>query len=170
MCLGLVASVFIGANTPFLACFLLLLSGYFDTLDGSFARYTNNTTAIGSACDILADRIVEFVIVLGFYLLDPTRAIFCILMLGSILICVTSFLVVGIFTENNSQKNFHYSPGLMERSEAFIFFAFMILFPTFFYPLAGLFTLLVLWTGLYRIKQFAKNSLDYDASQTSESN
>lgn len=57
------------------------------------------------------------------------RGLWCMLTLGSMLLCITSFLVVGIFTENQSQKSFHYSPGLMKRAEAFSFFIAMMIWP-----------------------------------------
>jgi hypothetical protein len=82
--------------------------------------------------------------------------IFSLLMLGSILICVTSFLVVGIFLENTSQKSFYYSPGLIERAEAFLFFVLMILFSKAFSILAVIFSILVFLTAALRLYQFAQ--------------
>lgn len=143
-------------NIPFAAVSLLLASGYLDTLDGSLARATASSSAKGTVLDIICDRIVEFGIILGLYLADPERGLICLSMIGSILICVTSFLVVGIFIENRSEKGFHYSPGLMERTEAFIFFALMILLPEYFTFLGWSFTLLVTLTGLIRVWQFQK--------------
>lgn len=71
----------------------------------------------------MVDRVVEFVVVLALWFVAPQqRGLWCLLMLGSMLLCITSFLVVGIFSENQSQKSFHYSSGLMERAEAFSFF------------------------------------------------
>lgn len=133
----------------------LLLSGFLDTLDGSLARLTHSATAKGAALDIVSDRVVEFAVILGLFYIEPeSRALPTLLMLGSVLICVTSFLIVGIFTENNSEKSFYYSRGLIERAEAFIFFGAMILFPSIFIYTAYLFTLLVLITALVRMIEF----------------
>lgn len=144
---------------PHAALTCLLVSGYLDTLDGTIARARNLSTPTGAVFDIVADRIVEFCIVLALYMVDPaSRGLLCLLMLGSILICVTTFLVVGIFIENTSEKGFHYSPGLMERSEAFLFFACMIYFPSQFPLLAAAFTTLVAFTAFVRIKQFASRN------------
>lgn len=149
-------SLFFGYSLP--ALILLIASGYLDTLDGSLARALGNLSPQGAVLDIVFDRIVEFSIILGLFLVDPlSRGLICLMMLGSILICVSSFLVVGIFLENDSTKSFHYSPGIMERTEAFIFFALMIVFPTLFSLLACLFTLLVTITALIRIWQFRQN-------------
>lgn len=142
-------------NKPVIAILCLLLSGYLDTLDGSVARFQNKSSDFGSAMDIIMDRVVEFSVIFSFYLINPAqRSLPVILMLGSILLCITSFLVVGIFTRNNSQKSFYYSSGLMERAEAFLFFIAMILFPIYFNWLALLFCFLVCLTGLIRLIEF----------------
>jgi hypothetical protein len=78
-------------------------------------------------------------------------------MLVSIFICVTTFLVVGIFNEKRGEKAFYYSLGLMERPEAFIFFIAMFLFPSWFLVLAVTFSVLVLWTALSRMCEFICN-------------
>lgn len=139
------------------AVIALLLSGFVDTMDGSIARHFGRTSPQGAAFDICCDRLVEFAIVLGLYLYDPTtRALFTLCMLGSILICVTTFLVVGIFSPPTSYKSFYYSPGLMERTEAFILFAAMMAWPTQFWWLASLFCVLVSLTAGIRLWQFMK--------------
>lgn len=125
-------------------------------LDGSLARHQNKTSPIGAALDITADRLVEFAIILGLFLIDPhKRGLLCLLMLGSVLLCITTFLVVGIFSENQSEKGFHYSPGLMERTEAFAFFALMMLFPIYFTPLAAIFSALTFFTAGKRLYEFS---------------
>lgn len=153
---GLGVLICLSVHVPFLALSLLALSGLCDVLDGSLARAQNQASPLGAACDITSDRFVEFAILLGLYLYDPTRALYIILMLGATLICVTTFLVVGVFIENDSEKSFHYSTGLIERAEAFIFFALMILMPAWFIPFSLLFTSLVTATAAIRLYQFMK--------------
>ncbi|MEC7838536.1 MAG: CDP-alcohol phosphatidyltransferase family protein [Chlamydiota bacterium] len=141
-----------------LTLLLLLFSGYLDVLDGALARAQKRASPRGAVYDIVSDRVVEFSIIFGLYLVEPiSRGTPCILMLGSILLCVTSFLVVGIFIENAGHKSFHYSPGIMERSEAFIFFGLMIIFPSLFAILSAFFSILVAATGLYRIINFIRH-------------
>tara|TARA_B100001123_G_C15175603_1_gene973183 strand:+ start:237 stop:716 length:480 start_codon:yes stop_codon:yes gene_type:complete len=41
------------------ASLILLLSGFFDMLDGAIARYSNNTTLFGKFLDSFVDRICE---------------------------------------------------------------------------------------------------------------
>ncbi len=133
----------------------LLLTGFLDTLDGTLARYFGLESPQGAALDIFCDRVVEFAILLGLYAFDAeNRAVPTLFMLGSVLLCITSFLVVGIFSENETDKSFFYSPGLIERTEAFGFFFLMILFPSFFILLAWLFTTLVFLTAVIRLWQF----------------
>ncbi|ERH41959.1 cytochrome C oxidase subunit III [Legionella pneumophila str. Leg01/11] len=134
---------------------LLLLSGFCDTLDGTLARLNQNSSDWGSVMDIMSDRFVEFVVVFALFTLAPQqRGVWTLLMLGSMFLCITSFLVVGIFTVNDSQKSFHYSPGLMERAEAFLFFIAMILWPNAFVVFSLLFTGLVTLTAVIRLAQF----------------
>ena len=156
-----------------LAIGLLLLSGYCDTLDGTLARFNHNSSDWGSALDITIDRLVELVVVFALWSVAPaSRGLWCLLMLGSMLLCITSFLVVGIFSANHSQKSFHYSPGLMERAEAFFFFILMMLWPQAFGFLALLFTTLVTWTAVIRLMQFrsqqritAANTIELEITQ-----
>lgn len=149
-----------------LAILFLLLSGYADTLDGTVARREGQSSPAGAVFDIMTDRVVEFAIILGLFLIAPqARGLLCMLMLGSVLLCVTSFLVVGIFTPNDSEKSFHYSAGLMERAEAFIMFILMILLPDYFRFLAVLFLALILLTTIIRVFEFysyATSSLRHD--------
>lgn len=146
-------------NQSVLALCFLLLSGYCDMLDGSLARKTKRTSKIGAMLDLFFDRFVEFLMILSFYFVDPTRSLMCILMLGSIYLCVTSFFVVGMFSQNDTEKSFYYSPGLIERAEAFIFFGLMIVFPNSFILLSALFSSLVLLTAFIRLFEFIKLSL-----------
>lgn len=134
----------------------LLISGYLDSVDGTLARLKKISSVSGAVLDIMCDRLVEFAVIMGLYLQQPARAFWCILMLGSILICITSFLLAAAVSENESHKSFHYSPGLMERAEAFIFFLAMIVFPSVFEGLAALFSILVFYTAAVRIMQLLR--------------
>ena len=160
--LGLMVCPLIIFGSPWIAFIALMLSGYLDTLDGSLARYLNQVSSKGAALDIVCDRVVEFAVILGLFLSDiEARAVPSILMLGSILLCVTTFLVVGIFVENKSVKSFFYSPGLIERGEAFLFFSLMILFPSTFMIAAYLFSVLTVSTAGLRLSEFMKRQEPY---------
>ncbi len=143
---------------PLMAIGLLLLSGYLDTLDGSLARLCKISSDKGAVMDIVGDRIVEFSIILALYSVAPVqRGLPALWMLGASMICVVSFLVVALFIENTTEKSFHYSRGLMERTEAFAFFIVMMLKPAWFISLAWVYTVLVLTTAVYRVFQFVKS-------------
>lgn len=153
---GILTIPFIAFDFKWIGILLILASGYCDTLDGSLARLQKRSSSMGAAIDIVGDRAVEFSIILGLFFYDPShRALTTLFMLGSILLCVTSFLVVGIFSQNHSEKSFHYSPGLVERAEAFIFWIAMIIWPESYTYLAYLFISLVLLTTAIRLNQFA---------------
>lgn len=154
---GLFVPLFLAWGFSLLALGALLFSGFLDTLDGSLARTQNLTSNKGAVLDIVSDRIVESGVILGLFLYDPARGLLCILMLIGVTICVTSFLIVSLFSENHSEKSFHYSPGLIERAEAFIFFSLLIVFPALFIPLATLFTVLMFITTFQRVYQFYNN-------------
>lgn len=154
---GLLVPISLYLHHPTIALALLLLSGCFDLLDGAVARAQSKASEVGATLDIFFDRIVEFSIILGFALYDPGRAMLCLFMLGSVLLCVTSFLVISLFTiQFPTYKSFNYSPGIIERFEAFLFFAVMIYFPSSFGILSPLFSFLVLFTGIFRVYQFSK--------------
>ena len=158
---GIIASIFIVLDYNLFATIFLLLSGIFDTLDGSLARHIFQESDWGCAMDILTDRIVECAIIFGLFFIDiANRAIASMLMLMSILLCVTSFLLIGIFTiQKETEKSFYYSTGLIERFEAFIFFIAMIWLPNFFTTLAYTFSNLVFLTAFIRLYQFKTQTL-----------
>jgi len=63
--------------------FLLLLSGYFDSLDGTVARLTGVSDEFSCSLDVMVDRIVEASVILAFFLIHPGAALECIFMLIS---------------------------------------------------------------------------------------
>jgi phosphatidylglycerophosphate synthase len=152
---GVLAGILLALQWSWLALIFLLLSGYFDTLDGTVARLADRSSAQGSALDIVSDRLVEFFLLIGFYSYAPLdRATSTIWLLGSFFVCVASFLVVGIFSDNDGERSFHYSPGLIERPEAFIFFILMLLLPSWYNGLAWILTVLTFVTASVRLYQF----------------
>jgi len=150
---GFLSAIFI-LWSPWIAVILLLLSGYFDILDGTIARIQNTSSTFGTMLDILSDRFVESFIIISIFIVQPQFAWVGLFMMMSIVVCISSFLLVGIFSQQESHKSFYYSPGLIERAETFIFFIIMILVPSTVLTLGILFTILVLWTTFYRVGEF----------------
>ncbi len=150
---GLFSAICVFVN-PYLSILLLLLSGYFDVLDGSLARVRGSSSNIGTMLDILSDRFVESFMIIAIFVCQPQLAWIGLLMMMSIVVCISSFLLVGIFTQNDTHKSFYYSPGLIERAETFLFFIIMIIFPSLVFYLGLIYTVLVLWTTGYRCYEF----------------
>jgi len=168
---GLIGSYFIYLRHPFIAVFLLLLSGFLDILDGSVAREKNLVSNIGATVDLISDRIVEFSILFALFLSDPTdRGVLCFLMLGSVYLCVASFFIVSMFSEKESEKSFYYSPGIIERTEAFFFFIVLILLPHYFFEIATLFVILVVLTTITRLVQFCMQEVSRSRHQNPRRN
>lgn len=152
---GLLTAAALWQQHPFLGCLCLWLSGYCDTLDGSLARSGGSVSARGAVLDIIADRIVECLVIVGLYSVSPsTRGAAVMAILISNLLCITVFLVVGIFVKNNGVKSFYYSRGWIERPEAFGFYTVMILLPSIFLVTAWVYITLVLLTALQHFSRF----------------
>lgn len=155
---GLCYFLFMTGQHNWIAVFFLVASGYFDLLDGSLARATNTSSDAGCMLDIVFDRLVEFGIIIGLYLYDPSdRAMVSLFLLGSFYLCVTTFLLSGIFTPKNSEKSFHYSDGLIERTETFIFVLIVTLIPSFYNWMGWLFGILVFYTAFKRLYEGVKS-------------
>jgi phosphatidylglycerophosphate synthase len=157
--LGVGSAIFFFYDYMLLATLLLILSGFCDTLDGSIARLFHKESDVGSALDIVLDRIVEFSIVFSLYLKSPLeRSLVTIWIMAGILFCMVTFLVVAVFTKNRSSKSFHYSPGFVERTEAFVFFILMNVLPKLYFFIAWSFVTLMFFTAYFRLYQFIKQS------------
>lgn len=158
--LGITVPLALWCHNSLAALALLLASGFCDTLDGTLARRQQRSSALGTLYDILADRAVEFAVIFGLVIQQPAiRAMDGIIMLGTVLLCVTSFLLVGMFSDNQTEKSFYYSPGIVERPEAFTLFGLMIIFPAAFSWLATIFSALVLLTTVIRVWEFRRAML-----------
>lgn len=136
---------------------LFLLSGYLDILDGSIARVADKSSDFGTMLDILSDRFVECFIIIAIFIRQPELAIAGLFMMMSVIVCISSFLLVGIFSQKESHKSFYYSAGFMERAETFVFFVIMMIYPDTVLLLSVVFIILVLWTTFYRAYEFYKH-------------
>jgi phosphatidylglycerophosphate synthase len=155
---GALAALAIAFNHIMPALLFLCLSGLADILDGTLARISNASSQWGSVLDIMSDRFVEAALLVGFYWQAPGRGLICLLMLASVFVCVTSFLLAAVVVDAEPAKSFYYSPGLIERPEAFGFFAAMIVFPAAFNVLGAVFVVLVVVTTVVRLFEIAKQT------------
>ncbi|MEW4328930.1 CDP-alcohol phosphatidyltransferase family protein [Rossellomorea marisflavi] len=140
------------AGFPILAVLLLWLSGFLDAVDGSMARLTK-PSPFGTVMDVTFDRIVEISVILGVAAVHP-KAMWPLLLLSvSIIISMTIFLTVGAVSEKESGKSFYYQAGLAERTEGFILFSLMMLFPSIVVWTTLLFVAVELFTGFQRFAE-----------------
>ncbi len=59
------AGIVIALGHPFAAGFIVLVGGFFDTIDGALARYTGQTSRFGAILDSTLDRLAEAAVLLG---------------------------------------------------------------------------------------------------------
>ncbi|MGG1629436.1 CDP-alcohol phosphatidyltransferase family protein [Rossellomorea sp. NRS-1567] len=137
---------------PILAVLLLWLSGFLDAVDGTMARLTK-PSPFGTVMDVTFDRIVEISVILGVAFLHPEIMWALLLLSVSIIISMTIFLTVGAVSEKQGMKSFYYQAGLAERTEGFILFSVMMLFPSIVLWTTLLFFAVELYTGLQRFSE-----------------
>jgi archaetidylinositol phosphate synthase len=134
---------------PVIAVILLWLSGFLDAVDGTMARMTK-PSPFGTVMDVTFDRIVEISVILGVAFLHPDIMWALLLLSVSIIISMTIFLTVGAVSEKQGLKSFYYQAGLAERTEGFILFSLMMLFPSIVLWTTLLFFAVELYTGIQR--------------------
>lgn len=157
--IGIITSILLFFGNFKLAVFMLWFSGYLDSVDGAMARILKKTTLFGTLLDIVSDRVVEIsiILVLGYKYSDAR--FYLMILLGCIILSMTVFLTVGALTEKKGMKSFYYQAGVAERSEGFIFFSLMMLFPNALIIITNIFSALIFITVVQRFLE-AKKILD----------
>ena len=100
----------------------LALSAAFDALDGTIARECALPSAVGGVLDLSADRVVEACVIVGIAWRDPALYFPALILVATWYVNITIFLAVGAALEGPSKKLIEYPPGILERTEAIIFF------------------------------------------------
>lgn len=147
---GAGAAVAVALGHHLLGVGLLWLSGLFDVLDGSMARVSKTSTAIGTLMDIVFDRMVEILILLAVMYSAPALAAPTALVFSSIILSMTVFLTVGALAEKMGNKSFYYQPGLMERTEALVALSLVVLLQPWRVWVLLMFAAAILFTALQR--------------------
>jgi len=134
---------------------IVSISFFFDTIDGSVARYEGPTT-FGGILDIFCDRLVEISIIISIVASDALNLMWAgMFSLAAIILCISMFLIVGGINKRNSVENtskvITYQTGLMERSETFLFFLAMIILIPWRLMLLWIFSALVFTTAILRL-------------------
>ncbi|ELK47496.1 CDP-alcohol phosphatidyltransferase family protein [Halobacillus sp. BAB-2008] len=149
---GVGTSVLYVLGQPVIAVLLLWLSGFLDAVDGTMARSTSSSP-FGTVMDVTFDRIVEIGMILAIAYVHPEVLWPLLLLSVSIIISMTIFLVVGAVSDRSGIKSFYYQAGLAERTEGFILFSLMLLFPDFLLWSTLLFFGVELFTGGQRFME-----------------
>jgi len=125
----LAAAVLAGKGYLLAAGCVVLVSGYFDIIDGALARGTNQVTRFGAVLDSTLDRVSEAAILLGisaFYLFNPVAYFAWIVLLIGVAI-LGSFLVSYVRARAEG-IGLNCEVGIFTRTERVIILALGLLF------------------------------------------
>ena len=154
--LGVMSAITLYFDKGILSLILLWVSGLFDAVDGEVARSTNTKSMIGAQIDIVFDRIVEILFIWAIALKNENVLYELLLLVSMILISITIFLTTGMISKNMTKKSFYYQSGLMERTEGFIMFSFMIIFKKFLKQVIIIYAVLIFVTIIQRMVETIK--------------
>jgi phosphatidylglycerophosphate synthase len=157
LAIGLMVVPLLATEEYELALLAVCLNRIADGLDGAVARQTG-ATDFGGYLDIVCDMMFYAAFVVGFGLARPENLMWSVVLLASFVGTASSFLGWAIIAAKRSltstthgEKSFLYSVGLVEGTETILFFAAMCLWPDAFAWLAGLLTVLCVWTTIGRV-------------------
>jgi len=126
--IGVAAGVAFGIDRLGLGILLLAISAGLDALDGTLAReFGGASTALGGMMDLSFDRVVEAAVIIGIVWQHPALDFYALLLVASWYVNITVFLAVGAALERSGPKLIEYPPGILERTEALVFFAVLAL-------------------------------------------
>lgn len=152
LAIGVTAAACYGLAIPVVIPILLMwFSGYLDAVDGALARRTGQITAVGTLLDIFFDRVVELAFILAFTVRYPNSVFSQLVLTCTIVLSMTVFLTSGTLLENTGVKSFRYQTGLMERTDGFIMFTFMMIFENHMNYTALIYAALILFTAIQRL-------------------
>ncbi len=115
------AAALIIMGYPFAAGFVVLVAGFFDTLDGALARSTNRTSDFGAFLDSTLDRLSEAVLLLGILVLYAReQSTAGILVVG---IALVGSLLVSYLRARAEALGLECQVGLFTRTERVIILA-----------------------------------------------
>ncbi len=125
---GVLAGVFFGLSRVGFGVLMLAVSAILDALDGTIAReFGGAPTLYGGILNLSLDRVVEAAVILGIVWPHPELDFYALLLVASWYVNITVFLAVGAAMERAGPKLIEYPPGILERTEALIFFLVLML-------------------------------------------
>lgn len=163
--LGLLSSIFILAGSfPFRMAAIAAgaISALFDILDGTVARASGKSSPLGAFLDLILDRIVESAIILALARSFPAIQWPGMVFLALVIINFSCFLLAGSLFPNTGKKSMHYEGGLVERTETFIVFALMIIFPQAAPFILWVFNILMAFTAIFRFIRIVRYAIMED--------
>ena len=119
---GISAGIAFAVRSPGWGILLLAISAALDALDGTLARQSGQPTLLGGVSDLVADRVVESAVIIGIAWPNPSLYLPALILIASWYVNITVFLAVGAALERRGPKLIDYPPGILERTEALIFF------------------------------------------------
>jgi archaetidylinositol phosphate synthase len=125
---GISAGVLFARGDTAVGIIALATSGGLDALDGTIAREFEGATALGGILDLTMDRVVEVMVLLGLVLPHFELRLPALIVLATWYVNITAFMATGA-AFGAGEKLIHYPPGLVERTEALLFFLLVALAP-----------------------------------------
>jgi archaetidylinositol phosphate synthase len=119
--LGILSGLLFAHGENAFGVIALALSGGLDAIDGTIAREFAMPTRFGGVLDLTLDRVVEAVVLLGVVWHRTYLDIAAAVVLATWYVNITVFMASGAAL-GPAEKLIHYPPGLVERSEALVFF------------------------------------------------
>lgn len=150
--LGGLAAGALALDWTILFLVLLWLSGLLDAVDGTLARQSGLASRAGAMLDIVCDRAVEALVIVVFGLRFPVARLELLVLCAAIILSLTVFLTAAAALPSSVGKSFHYQAGLAERSEGFLFFSLMAVWPSGVGGVALVFALVVFITAGQRLR------------------
>jgi phosphatidylglycerophosphate synthase len=148
--LGVTAGILFARGDTALGILALALSGGLDAVDGTIAREFERSTAFGGILDLTFDRLVEAAVLLGLVWSHPTLRLPAVVVLATWYVNITVFMATGAALDPRG-KLIHYPPGLVERTEALLFFLLLALAPAFGAYLCYAYAALEVATAIQRV-------------------
>jgi CDP-diacylglycerol---glycerol-3-phosphate 3-phosphatidyltransferase len=119
---NIVGAVFLATGHMTIGGLLILVSGWFDGLDGAMARQLNQPTKFGAFVDSVTDRWSEMAIFLGlliYYLGRPDPLIYCLL----VFVATMGSVMVSYTKSRAEALGFDCNVGLLTRMERYLVMA-----------------------------------------------
>jgi phosphatidylglycerophosphate synthase len=153
---GVLASLCIAFGSIPVALGLLWVSGLLDILDGTVARLSGKSSRIGAFLDLIFDRMVESLVILGFFFLLPEHALAYLVFFIAVIFNFSTFIVAGALFTNTGNKSMHYDFGLAERTETFLVFTLMLVLPAYVPIVLMVFNGIIFLTGMIRFARILR--------------